>query len=348
LARHNRDGFRVNLALADAVQIADEASRLVGWPVLSAIPVRRGGNNRVFQLMGQGSQAILKIYPTQEQDPRDRLRHEFGALSFLARCGVAEVPRPIACDPGRHCAAYEWIEGVPPGPPDAAEVDELADFFIRLQQLRDRPGAEALPEGATPALSPARVVEQLGQRLDRLRAVIAPETPVAAFVEGSLAPEIARAVERMRQGCVEAGVDFTAALPQRYRVLSPSDFGLHNALRRPSGKLAFLDFEYFGWDEPAKAVADVMLHAGMSLSPALARRYRERVTAALIETDPQFPARLRLFFPAIRAVWCLILLNEFLPERWARRVLAGVTEDREKAEASQFQKARLMLVRELD
>jgi len=95
-------------------------------------------------------------------------------------------------------------------------------------------------------------------------------------------------------------------------------------------------------------VVDVSLHAGMSLSPALARRYRERVADALRHTDPLFPVRLRLFFPAIRAVWCLILLNEFLPERWTRRVLAGVIDDRQTVEARQLEKARLMLVRELD
>jgi hypothetical protein len=338
----------VNLAHAESEQIADAASRLVGWPVLSVVPVRRGGNNRVFQLLGRESQAVLKIYPTQAEDQRDRLAHEFGALSFLARHGVAEVPRPIACDPEWHCAVYEWIDGTPPRAAAAAEVDELADFFIRLQQLRKSSGAEALPEGATPALSPARVAGQLKQRLDRLQAVIAPETPVGQFVATSLAPAVAQAMEGLRRGCMEAALDFDGELPRQLRVLSPSDFGFHNALRRPNGRLAFLDFEYFGWDEPAKAVTDVMLHAGMSLSPALARRYRDRVTDALRLTDPLFAERLRLFFPAIRAVWCLILLNEFLPERWTRRVLAGVADDRETVEARQLEKARLMLVRELD
>jgi hypothetical protein len=338
----------VNLAQAEPEQIADAASRLVGWPVLSVVPVRRGGNNRVFQLVGRESRAVLKIYPRQVEDPRDRLGHEFGALSFLARCGIATVPRALACDCELNCAAYEWIDGTPPGPAGAAEVDELANFFVQLQQLRDCPDAGALPEGATPALSPARVAGQLERRLDRLRAVTAAGAPVAHFVTTSLAPAVADAVEGLRRGCAEAGLDFDGVLPQRYRVLSPSDFGLHNALRRPDGTLVFLDFEYFGWDEPAKAVADVMLHAGMSLSAAMARRYRERVTAALRQTDPLFPERLRLFFPAIRAVWCLILLNEFLPERWARRVLAGVAEDRDAVEARQLEKARFMLIRELD
>jgi hypothetical protein len=335
----------VTLAAAAPEEIGDLASELVGWRVVGVNPVRRGGNNRVFQLVGRGARAILKIYPTQEEDPRDRLGQEFAALSFLAQAGIGEVPRPIACDRSRSCAVYEWIDGVPPNGVGAAEVDELADFFIRLQQLRDRPGAGDLAEGATPVLSPASVVEQLAQRLARLTSVISAGSEIAGFVEEALKPEIERAIEIVRRGCGAAGLDFAAPLPPALRVLSPSDFGFHNALRRPNGRLAFLDFEYFGWDEPSKAVADVMLHAGMSLTNDLAHRYRARVTAALEQTDPGFPARFALFFPALRAIWCLILLNEFLPERWARRVLAGVADDRAAAEARQLAKARYLLAR---
>jgi hypothetical protein len=336
----------VTLALAGPEEIADHASDLVGWQVVSVVPVRRGGNNRVFQLIGREARAALKIYPTQAEDQRDRLGHEFAALSFLAGLGVTEVPRPIACDLGRNCAAYEWIDGVPPTGVGPAEVDALADFFIRLQQLRACPGAMALSEGATACLSPASVAEQLAQRLARLRAVILPGTEIAGFVDGDLKPAIERAVDHLRRGCDAAGLDFAAPLAPQARVLSPSDFGFHNSLRRPDGTLAFLDFEYFGWDEPSKAVADVMLHAGMSLTNELAHRYRDRVTAALRRSDPRFPERLGLFFPSMRAIWCLILLNEFLPERWARRLLAGVADDRAAIEARQLARARDLLARD--
>ena len=334
----------MNLATASPEEIIAAASRLVGWRVESAVPVKRGGNNRVFQLIGDGGRAVLKIYPAQQEDPRDRLGHEYGALSFLARQGVAEVPRPLACDRALNCAAYEWIDGAPPDEIGDAEIDALADFFIGLQRLRDREGAAALPEGATPALSSASVALQLTHRLDRLRAVIAPGTEVADFVAASLQPAAERALSQLRR---DAGPAFDKTLPVPLCVLSPSDFGFHNALRRPDGRLAFLDFEYFGWDEPSKAVADVMLHAGMSLSDTLARRYRQRVSEALLPTDPDFPARFAAYFPALRAIWCLILLNEFLPERWARRVLAGADDDRAAAEARQLAKARAMLAREL-
>src|SRR5690606_1492036 len=76
-------------------------------------------------------------------------------------------------------------------------------------------------------------------------------------------------------------------LAPRFRLLSPSDFGFHNMLRRDDGSLAFIDFEYFGWDDPAKLAADFLLHAGHKLTPALAARF-EAGMRALFSADPQF------------------------------------------------------------
>ena len=96
------------------------------------------------------------------------------------------------------------------------------------------------------------------------------------------------------------GLDFDTVLPQEQRSLVPSDFGFHNALRRPDGTLAFFDFEYFGWDDPVKLTADVLLHG------------------------------LR---------WALIVLNEFLPDCWRRRVMAGARESWAVAKQKQLARA---------
>jgi hypothetical protein len=302
--------------------------------------VRRGGNNRTFLLTGSGARAALKFYPQQSEDPRDRLAQEYAALSFLHRHGVADAARPIACDPASRCAAYEWIDGTPPDQIGPGDVDGLADFFTRLQALRDLEGAQSLTDASAACFSPAMVVEQLGSRLGRLREVVSPGTDVADFVAGNLQPAARAASERLRAACEAAGLSYAAPLARPLRALSPSDFGFHNALRRPDGRLAFVDFEYFGWDDPAKATADVMLHPGMTLPRDLAQRYRSRVEQALRPMDAGLSFRLDLLFPSMVLLWCLILLNEFLPERWTRRAISGDRNDREAVQATQLRKAR--------
>ena len=85
-------------ALATADDVARLGSKLVGWRVLSVDPLRRGGNNRIFRLTGNGACAALKLYPLQAEDPRNRLAQEYAALfegaeAFLrrARAGGHEV-----------------------------------------------------------------------------------------------------------------------------------------------------------------------------------------------------------------------------------------------------------------
>jgi hypothetical protein len=158
-------------------------------------------------------------------------------------------------------------------------------------------------------------------------------------------PACGTAIEAARNGFAQRGWDFAALLPPARRILSPSDFGLHNALRRPDGRLAFIDFEYFGWDDPVKAVADVMLHAGMDLPTDLAMGFLENVRPNFARRDDGFETRLRLLYPLYALIWCLIVLNEFMPDRWARRALAGAGTDLQELLSRQLQRARIRLAR---
>ena len=74
------------------------------------------------------------------------------------------------------------------------------------------------------------------------------------------------------------------------------------------------------------------------------RRFRA-AAERLYGEDPSFRARLDAFLPLFGLRWALILLNEFLPERWQRRVMAGATEGWDEAKARQLGKARELLAR---
>jgi len=109
------------------------------------------------------------------------------------------------------------------------------------------------------------------------------------------------------------------------RSLSPSDFGIHNAIRRSTNAVAFVDFEYFGWDDPAKMICDFLWHPANEPISDLAKR---RLAANMIDTfddQPDLAGRVRLFYPICGLNWCLILLNEFLPDALSRRLQAQVT-----------------------
>jgi hypothetical protein len=205
-----------------------------------------------------------------------------------------------------------------------------------LHCARSARGATGLPVATEAVLRLSDLTTQIDRRLARLSEVLPTETELASFLEGELRPQLVRRVSALEARDVDAQLD-----PAR-RTLSPSDFGFHNALRRADGSLTFIDFEYFGWDDPVKLTADFLWHPAMRLSDEERRQFYEGA-AALYADDPDFQTRLGLCFPLYGIRWCLIILNEFLPGLWARRTFSGGGRDWSTAKREQLNKARTML-----
>ncbi|SCB38419.1 hypothetical protein GA0061098_1007270 [Bradyrhizobium shewense] len=314
-------------------------SRLAGARVAAAQPARSGGNNRVFRLeMAEGPPLALKHYPS---DGRDRLGQEYDALSFLSRHGIMSTPRPVGKDADAFCALYQWFDGEAAGlHPRGDDADQLADFLIELQRLRDADGAQNLRNASASIFSPEQAIAQYEQRLDGLRRPADDHPDLRAFLERSLIPGTDATIRKLRRRYAELGHDPAADLAPAHRALSPSDFGLHNALRAEDGCLRFIDFEYFGWDDPVKLVSDAAIHPGSDLPEASANRLIERLSRTFEASDDAFAIRRDALYPLFGAIWCLIVLNAYLPESRSRRAMAAQGSDVTIRLVGQLDKAR--------
>ncbi len=106
-------------------------------------------------------------------------------------------------------------------------------------------------------------------------------------------------------------------LPKTMQVFSPSDFGFHNALLKNDGEICFLDFEYFGRDDPVKLMADFIWHPGMNLDFSHKANWLKE-TFRIFGKDPDLYSRFRAAWPLYGLRWSLILLNEFREDGWNR------------------------------
>jgi len=317
--------------------IATTAERLCGEEVVSAQACGGGANNRVYRVQTRHSTFALKSYGSAELDDRDRLGHEFDGLRFLKAAGIGRsLPAALAVDRSARCALYEWIDGIALTVHGAADVAGALELLGALHRARAAAGATDLPIATEAVLRLADLIAQIELRYSRLAAVTASEPELAAFLDAELKPELMRHIGRLADWDVDTALD-----PAR-RTLSPSDFGFHNALRRPDGSLGFIDFEYFGWDDPVKLTADFLWHPAMQLSVAEQRQFF-RGAGDLYGGDPFFLPRFAVSFPLYGIRWALIILNEFLPQLWARRAFAGKGGDWQAAKRQQLRKARVNL-----
>jgi hypothetical protein len=318
------------------------ATALLGDPVRQVSRQMGGGNNRLYRVeAANGRHYALKTYLQRPGDSRDRLGAEFGGLTFLGAQGLdRQVPRAVARDTVRHCALFGWVDGDAVGQPTPRDLFEALCFVLDLYRLAQQPEAGALPLASEACLSGTDITSQISARLDRLRTI--DDRRLQVFLADTFTPACERHCGLAMAQYQTHGMDFSKPQSRTALTLSPSDFGFHNAIRRADGRLVFVDFEYFGWDDPVKLVSDFLLHPGMALNVEMRRRFR-RGAVAVFGGDHGFDVRLRALYPLYILRWCLILLNEFLPERWIGRDYAGAHHDRDTALSNQLAKAEAML-----
>jgi hypothetical protein len=323
-------------------QAAEVARGLVGGAVEVSHLVTGGRNSRIWRVRNGDVAFALKQYPAGGDDPRNRLATEVGALRLMERYRIDTVPRVVGVDDRRGYALLTWIEGRDIVDVGDSDIDAAVAFLAAMHALRKSPLAMAQPLAAEACLAGREIARQIEERLARLRSAAADHKELIEFLDDSFVEAFARWCAAARESTAAGGLDFNAELPQEWRSLVPSDFGFHNSLRRSDGSLAFVDFEYFGWDDPVKMTADIMLHPGRTLLSPQRRRFREAATR-LYGDDPAFARRLSAYLPLYGCRWVLIMLNEFIPERWQRRLLAGEAGSWSAAKARQLARAREFL-----
>jgi hypothetical protein len=304
----------------------------------SAEPLASGGNNRVFRVESGGERYAAKWYYHSERDTRDRLRSEFAFLEHAWETGLRCVPRPLASDPVLHLGLYEYVDGrrLKPEEVNRERVLEAARFFGALNMPDSRERA-ALPTASEACFSVAEHLGMVEARLERfadMRAVSGVDRDAMTFLD-----ELRRAWSNQKRRILSHTANPDEALPRHWRCVSPSDFGFHNALLRSDGSLCFLDFEYAGWDDPAKGFGDFFAHPGSPV-PREHQQVFAREAARPFDDAAALIERASLLEPVFRVKWCCIILNEFLAEAAERRRFANPVMDREKSKVLQLEKAK--------
>ena len=298
------------------------------------------GNSRVYKLISEReADYFLKIYPDLQIDPRPRLETEFTACKVLTDRFYPVVER-VAADEHLGWGIYGWISGDPIETPDEQFLICAAEFIQRLYlDSRSGDGFNQFHEASEACLSGSEINRQIQNRLQKLQAVDSKE--LNNFLNQDLIPLVEAKVQFAMHAC---GRIFETILDRSLQIPSPSDFGSHNALRDGVGRISFIDFEYFGWDDPVKLVSDFYWHPGMSLSADLRKKWIVN-SLKIFRQDKTFSHRLNAYLPLYGLRWCLIILNEFLKVGADRRSYADAT----KAEilvdirSRQLCKAKLLL-----
>ena len=308
-------------------------------------PLTRGGNNKVWCIKTKNGRYLTKQYFRHTADSRDRLSVEFEFTRYAHAIVPHTVSCPIARDPINGFAIFQFLSGKPFAAGEIGDLEVLAasDFFAEINDRHCRVHAAHLPNASEACFSIIDHLALVRNRIQQLQAAFA-----ASAIDVEARTFVAVLWNRWQtlegkiiDNAYKHGLMPDAELPTEQRCISPSDFGFHNALRDEDGTIRFIDFEYAGWDDPAKMIGDFFAQLAVPVPAYYFDAFAEKVLNCFPGVS-LLMVRARLLRLAYQVKWCCIALNVFHPVNLARRKFANPDLDECELKRVQLAKAQTL------
>jgi hypothetical protein len=283
-------------------------------------PLGVTGNNHVLLAQSGEETFLVKQYFQHPDDLRNRFETERAFYTFLWETGIRAVPKQIAWYPEERLALLEYVRGEKPGEATPELVRGAIGFLLEINRNREASNANSLPLASEACFSINEHLATVDRRIDRLRKIV-PESSrheaAMVFVREQLAPAWITLRGETKRVISEKDREIT----QSERCLSPSDFGFHNTIRSGDGRLRFFDFEYAGWDDPAKTICDFFCQPAVPVPNEWLPAFLQEIGGAFL--GGELAERVALLLPVYQTKWCCIMLNDFLPAGNQRRAFSN-------------------------
>lgn len=307
--------------------------------------LKGGANNRIFKITTTCEKYIVKQYFRHKEDQRNRLESEYLFASFAWDHGIRCIAEPIAKDNALSIGIYRFIEGegYRSGDIGDKEVSSAALFLKDVNQYKSSPDAIGLPVVSEACFSIEEHMRLVDLRIERLKSIEVVDdldNEALAFVKKELAVAWSATKAVIMSKAATRGTVPAEKISPDDTIISPSDFGFHNAISGNDGVTRFVDFEYAGWDDPAKTVGDFFSQVAVPVPLAFFDRFVNSMLTYIADAEETM-FRIKLLLPLYRVKWCCIVLNHFLCVDRERKEFA--IKDAMGKKYEQLKKARGLL-----
>ena len=325
-----------------------DLSKKAGLPTEFGLkPLKGGRNNRVFCFdYENGAKALLKAYFQHSMDTRDRLKAEYSFIRF-AWDKVKCVPKTIAADFQNKLGLYEFIDGRRLSQTDINEnkIKEALDFFIKINKHKNTEEAKNLQIASEACFSIKEHMDTVNKRIEKLKKIKGEseaDKKAMFFINNELSEKWNKTLKHIYNCIDKFKLNSNEKISNNETCISPSDFGFHNAILNKNNKLIFIDFEYAGWDDPAKMVCDFFCQPEVQV-PLKYFNLFVKIVGNNTPNPEKLKHRILTLLPLYKIKWCCILLNEFLDVSSERRNFAYGKTDFDMIKLEQLRKAKKYL-----
>ena len=272
--------------------------------------IKGGANSEIYKFYYENKPYVLKLYLDDRLDGKSRLNAEKNAYIFFNSNHIDNVANLKKCNEEFGFTIIEYIEGRKIENIYPSDITKALEFISNLYHYRNISLQNTIPYAAQALLSTRALISEVEERRNTL-------IKESKELENYLKNDFDLIFKEFKNLLPKKELSVSREL----MILSPSDFGFHNALRHINGDIFWLDFEYFGWDDPVKLTSDFLWHPGFNIPNDQEEIWLNKCKKLFIKSDKDYEKRFNYFHPIFGLRWALIVLNVYLEKyRLARGI----------------------------
>jgi hypothetical protein len=305
-----------------------------------------GGNNKIWLIKSIHKHYVVKQYFQHPDDLRNRLKADFEFSKYVHQMCPGMVPEPIAVNFDESLAIYEYVQGLPllGKKVSLSEINEAANFFKLINPPARFKAGFFLGNASESCFSIGNHLSSIESRVNNLLSYQGNNKHDSRldFFLIELRKYWDALKVKVEDQLTSMHLSIEDVIPREQYCISPSDFGFHNAILNAEGKIIFLDFEYAGWDDPAKMVGDFFAQLAVPIPLQYFENFCQLAFSGFFEAE-LIVERAKLLLPVYQVKWCCIALNVVSPVNMARRKFANPNIDERQLIINQLTKAEGIL-----
>lgn len=308
--------------------------------------INKGANNRIYKVSSKDENSF--IFKEYFSDDRNRLNREYNAFDFLHKIGVNDVPISIAKDEKNNFALYNYVAGeiIKPNQLTHSHIDKILLFVTKIQSISPNTVGENFQDAIFATNSFQEFIETIQFRINRFTSYLSFEDisqSIKSLIKhDDLCSRLNEQISKFEKEVPEI-IQKEKSLSLNDKRLSPVDFGPHNMIVDVNNNISFIDFEYFGWDDPVKLIPNLIYHEGSrGLQPEIARYLLEKYLS-ISSSQPQIVDRIDIALQLAAMDWLSILLWGITPEKISQRVFSDPNMNIDDYTEKQLKKILLRL-----
>jgi hypothetical protein len=330
--------------------LTDSIERLLKFGNISgdikSIDILTGGkNNQTYSVcLKSREKFVVKKYFQHCNDLRDRQSSESLFLNYAGQVAKCYVPKIYASDKSSCLSLIEFIAGTSINMESVKrrEIATAISFINELNKASSKSQSVFMKEASEACFSMEDHINRVDGRVNALYQVLRDElnSEPSLFIRklANFWDQLKNDIFRKAQAY---GLKLNLNLPIEDRCISPSDFGFHNAIRAENTSIKFIDFEYAGWDDPAKLVGDFFNQVAVPVPKKHFIYFVESISNNFSDSQ-SFKKRAELLMPVYQVKWCCIVLNIYLSTDLRRRLFSDSFINVQKLKNEQLSKAKIL------